>query len=221
MIGLRHKSEDEAAVAKKDKKRATYWSSILYLFLSQARSYMKMRNPLKPKNKARRFAELQEDQGFSDAQFETPETPSMYSLDVYIRLHTKYYTIVPWNAIGLATLLFTVGGILLALGILIKIGTITSEVCTILWVTEKLLLSDQCMDRYGWQEEHHSLFLEVSCSSLVSDCIVSLFFLSIANRSLCQLRCLPFVHCLLCILQISWIRLLAYTRLGLITQICP
>ncbi|CAO3635565.1 unnamed protein product [Mucor fragilis] len=164
---------------------------------------MKMRNPLKPKNKARRFAELQEDQGFSDAQFETPETP------------------IPWNAIGLATLLFTVGGILLALGILIKIGTITSEVCTILWVTEKLLLSDQCMDRYGWQEEHHSLFLEVSCSSLVSDCIVSLFFLSIANRSLCQLRCLPFVHCLLCILQISWIRLLAYTRLGLITQICP
>ncbi|CAO3635569.1 unnamed protein product [Mucor fragilis] len=110
---------------------------------------MKMRNPLKPKNKARRFAELQEDQGFSDAQFETPETP------------------IPWNAIGLATLLFTVGGILLALGILIKIGTITSEVCTILWVTEKLLLSDQCMDRYGWQEEHHSLFLEVSCSSLV------------------------------------------------------
>ncbi|KAL0146358.1 hypothetical protein V8B55DRAFT_1470085 [Mucor lusitanicus] len=58
---------------------------------------MKMRNPLKPKNKARRFAELQEDQGFSDAQFETPETP------------------IPWNAIGLATLLFT-------------IGTITSEV---------------------------------------------------------------------------------------------
>lgn len=35
-----------------------------------------MRNPLKPKNKSRRFAELQEDTGFSAAQFETPETPS-------------------------------------------------------------------------------------------------------------------------------------------------
>lgn len=39
--------------------------------------YMKMRNPLKPKNKSRRFAELQEDQGFTDAQFETTKTPSM------------------------------------------------------------------------------------------------------------------------------------------------
>lgn len=35
---------------------------------------------------------------------------------------------VPWSAIGLATLLFVVGGILLAIGILIKIGQITSEV---------------------------------------------------------------------------------------------
>ncbi|KAI9470514.1 MAG: hypothetical protein EXX96DRAFT_584604 [Benjaminiella poitrasii] len=70
----------------------------------------KPRNPFKPKIKSRRFAELQEDSGFSDAQFETQETP------------------IPWKAIGLATLLFTVGGILLALGILIKIGTITSEV---------------------------------------------------------------------------------------------
>lgn len=37
---------------------------------------MKMRNPIKPKKKSRRFAELQEDTGFTDAQFETPETPS-------------------------------------------------------------------------------------------------------------------------------------------------
>lgn len=36
-----------------------------------------MRNPLKPKNKSRRFAELQEDRGFTDAQFETVKTPSM------------------------------------------------------------------------------------------------------------------------------------------------
>jgi hypothetical protein len=38
------------------------------------------------------------------------------------------FLVVPWNAIGLAALLFLVGGGLLALGILIKIGTITSEV---------------------------------------------------------------------------------------------
>ena len=44
---------------------------------------MKMRNPLKPKkNKARRFAELQEDQGFTDAQFETPETPSKFRFKI-------------------------------------------------------------------------------------------------------------------------------------------
>lgn len=35
---------------------------------------------------------------------------------------------VPWNAIGLAILLFLAGGGLLAVGILIKIGQITSEV---------------------------------------------------------------------------------------------
>jgi len=100
---------------------------------------MKMRNPLKPKNKARRFAELQEDQGFTDAQFESPETPSMFVLQPFNHLNTKHYTIVPWNAIGLATLLFTVGGILLALGILIKIGTITSEVCIDLWIIARKL----------------------------------------------------------------------------------
>lgn len=37
---------------------------------------MKMRNPLKPKNKSRRFAELQDDPGFSDAQFEQTDKPS-------------------------------------------------------------------------------------------------------------------------------------------------
>ena len=36
--------------------------------------------------------------------------------------------IVPWKAIGLATLLFLAGGGILAIGILIKVGTITSEV---------------------------------------------------------------------------------------------
>lgn len=41
---------------------------------------------------------------------------------------TQLLEIVPWNAIGLALLLFVVGGGLLAIGILIKIGTITSEV---------------------------------------------------------------------------------------------
>ncbi|KAI8056472.1 hypothetical protein BDF21DRAFT_430880 [Thamnidium elegans] len=71
---------------------------------------MKMRNPLKPKKTSRRFAELQEDRGFTDAQFETVETP------------------IPWNAIGLAVLLFVVGGVLLTIGILVKIGQITSDV---------------------------------------------------------------------------------------------
>ncbi|KAI8983776.1 hypothetical protein BDB01DRAFT_850433 [Pilobolus umbonatus] len=75
-----------------------------------------MRNPLKPKTKtrARRFAELQEDTGFSSAQFESTEVP------------------IPWSAIGLATLLFLAGGSLLAAGILIKVGVITSE----LWLAE-------------------------------------------------------------------------------------
>ncbi|KAG1438575.1 hypothetical protein G6F56_012601 [Rhizopus delemar] len=68
-----------------------------------------MRNPLKSKkSKARRFMELQ-DSGFSAAQFETQEHP------------------IPWNAIGLAILLFLAGGGLLAVGILIKIGQISSE----------------------------------------------------------------------------------------------
>ena len=40
--------------------------------------------------------------------------------------------IVPWKAIGLALLLFVAGGVLLTIGILIKIGTITSEVTTYL-----------------------------------------------------------------------------------------
>ncbi|KAI8364113.1 hypothetical protein BD560DRAFT_403656 [Blakeslea trispora] len=71
---------------------------------------MKMRNPLKSKSRSRRFAELHDDPGFTSAQFETPETP------------------IPWSAIGLAVLLFVLGGTLLALGILIKLGTITSEV---------------------------------------------------------------------------------------------
>lgn len=84
-LALRGKSEDEAAVAKR-KKRALHTSWLYSLFLSlsfPSHFYMKMRNPLKPKNKARRFAELQEDQGFSDAQFETPETPSMFISDLY------------------------------------------------------------------------------------------------------------------------------------------
>ncbi|KAI8988425.1 hypothetical protein BDF20DRAFT_855630 [Mycotypha africana] len=68
-----------------------------------------MRNPMKPKNKGRRFTELTEDRGFTSAQFETPETP------------------IPWKAIALAIGLFIVGGILLAVGILIKLGYLASE----------------------------------------------------------------------------------------------
>ncbi|KAG1047809.1 hypothetical protein G6F46_010579 [Rhizopus delemar] len=68
-----------------------------------------MRNPLKPKSRSRRFVELQEDRGFTSAQFESNDHP------------------IPWKAIGLATLLFLAGGGILAIGILIKVGTITSE----------------------------------------------------------------------------------------------
>ncbi|CEI91193.1 hypothetical protein G6F70_000931 [Rhizopus microsporus] len=68
-----------------------------------------MRNPIKPKSRTRRFVELQDDTGFTSAQFESQDPP------------------IPWNAIGLAILLFLAGGGLLAVGILIKIGQITSE----------------------------------------------------------------------------------------------
>lgn len=56
---------------KTNGKRPVY----TYFFFFYIR-LMKMRNPLKPKKKSRRFAELQEDRGFTDAQFETTETPS-------------------------------------------------------------------------------------------------------------------------------------------------
>lgn len=36
--------------------------------------------------------------------------------------------IVPWKAIGLAALLFTMGSVLVVVGALIKVGYITSEV---------------------------------------------------------------------------------------------
>ncbi|CAO3675841.1 unnamed protein product [Rhizopus stolonifer] len=96
-----------------------------------------MRNPLKlKKSKARRFVELQ-DSGFSAAQFETQEHP------------------IPWNAIGLATLLFLAGGGLLAVGILIKIG--------------------QLVRKIGSQEVHLLLFSVVSCLFQVSF-LFSFFF---------------------------------------------
>lgn len=54
-------------------------------------SVMKMRNPLKPKKTSRRFAELQEDRGFSDAQFETVETPSKVDYEYAFFLSFLYY----------------------------------------------------------------------------------------------------------------------------------
>ncbi|KAJ8661376.1 hypothetical protein O0I10_002642 [Lichtheimia ornata] len=70
---------------------------------------MRMRNPLK-KSKRRQFLELQEDRGFTPGQFATPEPK------------------VPWKAIGLAALLFTMGSVLVVVGALIKVGYITSEI---------------------------------------------------------------------------------------------
>ncbi|KAI7862791.1 Zgc:162251 protein [Spinellus fusiger] len=54
--------------------------------------------------------QLQEDSGFTAEQFETPDVP------------------IPWNAIGLATLLFSVGSLLIVLGVMIKLGYILSDV---------------------------------------------------------------------------------------------
>ncbi|KAI8394066.1 uncharacterized protein BYT42DRAFT_29242 [Radiomyces spectabilis] len=110
---------------------------------------MRMRNPLKPKSKRRQFVELQDDRGFSPAQFETPETP------------------IPWKAIGLATLLFSVGSLLIVIGALIKTGFITSEV----WLSRGLP------------------------------------FLILGSIMFIPGKCLPFVSCLLRILQVSRIRL--------------
>lgn len=62
----------------KQYKAGGKWKKLIFLsfpFHTQLNS-MKMRNPLKPKNKSRRFAELQDDPGFSDAQFEQTDKPS-------------------------------------------------------------------------------------------------------------------------------------------------
>ncbi|KAG0172846.1 hypothetical protein DFQ28_009810 [Apophysomyces sp. BC1034] len=67
----------------------------------------KLRNPFKPKR--RQFAELQEDPGFSAEQFVVPEPE------------------IPWKAIGLASLLFTIGSVMIAIGTLIKLGYIGEE----------------------------------------------------------------------------------------------
>jgi hypothetical protein len=95
----------------------------------------KLTNPLNIKPKSRRFAQLQDlqdDRGFSNSQFEPQQTPSKYIKYKLKLMHIILLvcSLVPWKAIGLASLLFLVGGGLLAVGILIKIGTITSDVCT-------------------------------------------------------------------------------------------
>ncbi|KAI8147474.1 hypothetical protein BJV82DRAFT_595599 [Fennellomyces sp. T-0311] len=71
---------------------------------------MRMRNPLKHKSKRRQFIELQDDTGFSAEQFVTPEPQ------------------IPWKAICLAFLLFAMGSALIVVGVLIKLGHITSDV---------------------------------------------------------------------------------------------
>ncbi|SAL95567.1 hypothetical protein [Absidia glauca] len=68
-----------------------------------------MRHPLKFKSKRKQLAELQEDTGFSAEQFTPPEAQ------------------IPWKAIGLATLLFGIGSILIVVGVLIYLGFITTE----------------------------------------------------------------------------------------------
>ncbi|KAI9314052.1 hypothetical protein BX666DRAFT_493816 [Dichotomocladium elegans] len=73
-------------------------------------SPMRMRNPMKQKSKRRQFVELQDDRGFSPAQFVAPDPP------------------IPWKAIGLASLLFALGSTLIVIGALIKLNYITSEV---------------------------------------------------------------------------------------------
>ncbi|CAO3640312.1 unnamed protein product [Cunninghamella blakesleeana] len=67
-----------------------------------------MRKPFKLKSKRRQLQELQEDTGFSAEQF-TQQEPK-----------------IPWKAIGLATLLFCIGSLLITLGVLIKLGYISS-----------------------------------------------------------------------------------------------
>ncbi|KAI8066320.1 UPF0414 transmembrane protein C20orf30-like protein [Gongronella butleri] len=69
-----------------------------------------MPHPFKFKPKRRPFVELQEDRGFSADQFIQPKPK------------------IPWKAIGLATLLFSVGSMLIVLGVMIKLGYITSDV---------------------------------------------------------------------------------------------
>ncbi|KAL0083248.1 hypothetical protein F4703DRAFT_1929928 [Phycomyces blakesleeanus] len=68
-----------------------------------------MRNPLKKRSKRHQRHALQQDSGFTPEQFESPEIPSKF-------------------AIGLATLLFSLGSLLIVLGVLIKLGYIVSDV---------------------------------------------------------------------------------------------
>ncbi|KAH8553148.1 hypothetical protein BGW37DRAFT_466225 [Umbelopsis sp. PMI_123] len=67
----------------------------------------RLTNPLKKK---RQVIRLEDDTGFNDEQFDTPETP------------------IPWKAIYLATGLLVVGSMFIILGVLIKLGIITSEI---------------------------------------------------------------------------------------------
>ncbi|ORZ08117.1 hypothetical protein BCR42DRAFT_425264 [Absidia repens] len=68
-----------------------------------------MHIPLKHKLKRKQRAELQEDTGFTAEQFTPPEAQ------------------IPWKAIGLASLLFTMGSILISVGVLIKLEIIATE----------------------------------------------------------------------------------------------
>ncbi|ORZ14677.1 upf0414 transmembrane protein [Absidia repens] len=68
-----------------------------------------MRHPLKFKSRRKLLAELQEDAGFTAEQFTQPEPQ------------------IPWKAIGLATLLFAIGSVLIVIGVLIKLGFIATE----------------------------------------------------------------------------------------------
>ncbi|CDH53299.1 predicted protein [Lichtheimia corymbifera JMRC:FSU:9682] len=94
-----------------------------------------MRNPLK-KSKRRQFLELQEDRGFTPGQFAEPEPK------------------IPWKAIGLAALLFTMGSVLVVVGALIKVGYITSEI----WLSRGipfLVLGSVMFIPVSWIRFHH------------------------------------------------------------------
>ncbi|CAO3672677.1 unnamed protein product [Umbelopsis vinacea] len=67
----------------------------------------KLTNPLKKK---RQLIQLDDYPGFTNDQFEAPESP------------------VPWKSIYLATGLLLVGSMFIILGALIKVGIITSEI---------------------------------------------------------------------------------------------